>query len=426
MLSKEIRSKFLDYFQERGHQVMESASLVSEDNSLLFTSAGMVPFKKFFSGEVEPEHKRMVSVQKCLRTTDIDEVGDFNHLTFFEMLGNFSIGDYFKEEAIEFAWEFCTEILELNKDRLYVTVHASDTRARETWRSYVDESRIYVLDNNWWGPVGESGPCGPCSEIYYDTNEVGAGLENCGPECNCGRFLEIWNLVFMQFHSEGDNLTPLPRPCVDTGMGLERLALVLQGQDSVYETDILESIGDKVYELMRRNPSEDWNDDQAIRIITEHIRSVSMLISDRVLPSNVKQGYVVRRLIRRAVRYVKKLHVHEPFLYKLVPTVREAMLPYEISQNVENVVMLEERKFHTLLEQGEVLVKSLIDYYFSSIGTMPKRLRKIVSPEEFSTFVNTGNLPQSVFHYLYDTCGLPSEIVQDILERYGLEKEVGI
>ena len=344
----EIREQFLRFFEGKAHLRMPSASLVpSGDPTLLLTSAGMVPFKPYFLGEVSPPAPRMTSSQKSFRTTDIENVGDHKHLTFFEMLGNFSIGDYFKTEAIDFAWEFVTQWMKLDPGRFWVTVYLDDDEAYQMWKQRigVPEDRIYRYgkSDNWWGPAGIEGPCGPCSELHYDFGESrgcsptaspsaimewellkldeddqkvtteGTGNRNngdtgeqpgCHPNCDhCERFVELWNLVFMQFfQDQKGNLSPLSSPNIDTGMGLERAAVILQDVRNVYETDIFAPIISKVCELTGVRYGDKDETDRLVRVIAEHARGAAFLISDGVVPGNDGRGYVLRRLIRRAVR----------------------------------------------------------------------------------------------------------------------------
>ena len=345
-----IRNSYIRFFEERGHLRMPSASLIpAGDPTLLFTSAGMVPFKPFFMGEQTPPRRRLTSCQKSFRTTDIDEVGDHKHLTFFEMLGNFSIGDYFKKDAVAFAWELCTDLFGLEPDRLYVTIHLDDDEAYELWRNDigVPPERIYRYGNkdNWWGPAGLEGPTGPCSELHYDGGaEKGVGQHpqtdgmtppdaltallrsaaaggpaaqpgGCHPNCNCERFVELWNLVFMQFYQDpAGNRTPLPAPSVDTGLGLERAAAILQGKPNLYETDLFRPIVDAVCRLAGVQYGAETETDFAIRVVAEHARAASFLISDGVVPSNSERGYVLRRIIRRAIRYGRQLGLDRPFM----------------------------------------------------------------------------------------------------------------
>ena len=349
----QIRDSFIQFFEGKGHLHQPSASLIpAGDPTLLFTSAGMVPFKPFFMGEQKPPSRRLTSYQKSFRTTDIDEVGDHKHLTFFEMLGNFSIGDYFKAEAIAFAWELVTQLFQLAPERLYVTIHLDDDEAFQIWRDGVGVpvERIYRYGDkdNWWGPAGTEGPTGPCSEIHYDggsekgcspmvnpevltalQRQEAAGVESkpvpgCHPNCDCERFVELWNLVFMQFYQDSSrNRTPLPAPSVDTGMGLERAAAVLQGKASVYETDLFRPIVDRVCDLTGTTYGVDHETDFAIRVVAEHARAACFLIGDGVVPGNEGRGYVLRRVIRRAIRYGRRLDLDEPFLTQVAEVVLE-------------------------------------------------------------------------------------------------------
>ena len=322
MTGDEIRNAFISFFEEKGHQHMPSASLIpAGDPTLLFTSAGMVPFKPFFTGEQTPPSRRLTSSQKSFRTTDIDEVGDHKHLTFFEMLGNFSIGDYFKEGAVAFAWELVTRRFGLDPDRIFVTIHLDDDEAFEIWRDQVGipVERIYRYGDkdNWWGPAGNEGATGPCSELHYDggrergcnggrmvTPDVLTGLQaaqpgrgmppevpGCHPNCDCERFVELWNLVFMQFYQDTEGVrTPLPAPSVDTGMGLERAAAVLQGKDNIYEADLFQPIIQKACELSGTTYGDNADTDYALRVVAEHTRAACFLIGDGVVPANEGPG----------------------------------------------------------------------------------------------------------------------------------------
>ena len=389
MTGAQIRQLYLDYFQGREHLVMPSSSLIpAGDPTLLLTTAGMVQMKPYFLGEVSPPSRRMTSAQKCFRTTDIDTVGDHKHLTFFEMLGNFSVGDYFKEGAIGFAWEFVTQRLGLDPGRLWVTVYLDDDEAYDLWheRIGVPEERIYRYGrgDNWWGPPGLEGPCGPCSEIHYDfgralgcadaaTAEVIAEWERggntgeqpgCHPNCDrCERFVELWNLVFMQFFQDtAKELTPLPAPNIDTGMGLERAAVILQNARTVYDTDLFQPIVQRVCELAVKEYGRDAETDRAVRVVAEHARGAAFLITDGVVPGNDGRGYVLRRLIRRAVRFGRKLGLTDAFLAQLAEVVVEQMggaYP-ELAENREfvlRVLALEEERFGETLERGLLLFK---------------------------------------------------------------------
>ncbi len=434
-----IRRSFAQFFEERGHQYMPSASLIpAGDPTLLFTSAGMVPFKPFFMGEQTPPRRRLTSCQKSFRTTDIDEVGDHKHLTFFEMLGNFSIGDYFKKDAVAFAWDLCTGLFGLEPERMYVTVHLDDDDAYDLWLNDigVPPERIYRYGNsdNWWGPAGLEGPTGPCSELHYDGGaEKGRGQHpvtdemmtpdeltamlrveaegspaaepgGCHPNCDCERFVELWNLVFMQFYQDLDGVrTPLPAPSVDTGMGLERAAAVLQGKPNVYETDLFRPIIDAVCRLTGHEYGENVETDYAIRVVAEHARAASFLISDGVVPSNSERGYVLRRIIRRAIRYGRQLGLDRPFMTEVTDAVitRFADAYPALSENegfIRRVVGLEETQFLDNIRQGMPLLEDVL-----------------------AASKSEGVIAGAVVFELYDTYGFPPELVDEIGRReYGL------
>lgn len=363
MTSDEIRQLFLEFFEDRGHKVVPGISLVPHgDPTLLLTSAGMVQFKPYFLGLGKPPNSRLTSCQKCFRATDIDAVGDGKHLTFFEMLGNFSVGDYFKKETICWSWQFVTEQLKLPKERLWVTIYLDDDEAFACWRQVgVSADRIlrFGEEDNFWGPAGDSGPCGPCSEIHYDMGEgIGCGRPECKPNCDCDRFSEIWNLVFTQYNQNPDgSRTSLPKPNIDTGMGLERIAAVVQGKASVYETDIFSPLMQRVCRLTGKRYGEDGGDNRAIRIVAEHTRGITFLIADGVLPSNERRGYVLRRLLRRASLFGRKLGVDKPFLSQIAEVVISQMgdiYPELVSNRdlIRQVVKDEEGKFYETLNTG--------------------------------------------------------------------------
>ena len=440
-----IRSSFIRFFEEREHLHMPSASLIpAGDPTLLFTSAGMVPFKPFFMGEQTPPRRRLTSCQKSFRTTDIDEVGDHKHLTFFEMLGNFSIGDYFKQDAVAFAWDLCTGLFGLDPERMYVTVHLDDDEAYDIWHNEIGipPERIYRYGNsdNWWGPAGLEGPTGPCSELHYDGGaEKGIGQHRdtdemmppdeltallrreadegipadpggCHPNCDCERFVELWNLVFMQFYQDLDGVrTPLPAPSVDTGMGLERAAAVLQNKPNVYETDLFRPIIDAVCRLTGREYGADAETDYALRVVAEHARAASVLISDGVVPSNSERGYVLRRIIRRAIRYGRQLGLDGPFMTEVASAVidRFAAAYPALDENrdfIRRVVGIEEERFAETFERGNNILRNILT------TTPPEDLQLISGNDAF---------------VLYDTYGFPPELVDEIGRReYGLSVDM--
>ena len=379
-----IRQTFLEFFRSKGHTVMPSSSLVpAGDPTLLFTSAGMVPFKPFFMGESTPPSQRLTSSQKSFRTTDVDEVGDHKHLTFFEMLGNFSIGDYFKKEAIAWSWEFVTQYFKLSPERLYVTIYLDDEEAFRHWNRDigVPPERIYRYGDkdNWWGPAGNEGPCGPCSEIHYDGGvEYGCGSPDCHPNHDCERFVELWNLVFMQFYQDTEgNRTPLPAPSIDTGMGLERAAAILQGKRNVYETDLFRPIVEKVCLITGKTYGTDRDTDYALRVVAEHSRAVAFLIADGVVPGNEGRGYVLRRIIRRAIRYGRRLGLEEPFFTQVSDAAIERFQDTypELSVNhdfITKVVELEEERFSQTFERGIGILAVMINYRVQHRGAIPE------------------------------------------------------
>ncbi|MGN6697070.1 MAG: alanine--tRNA ligase-related protein, partial [Thermomicrobiales bacterium] len=354
----ELRRRFIDFFAERLGVEVPSASLVPKnDPTVLLTVAGMQQMIPFFVGVETPPAPRLCSVQKCFRTVDIDEVGDESHLTFFEMLGNFSVGDYFKEGAIRFAWELLTRDFGLPADRLWVTVYPEDDEARRLWRDLIGIPPERIVDDptNWWGPVGPTGPCGPDSEIHYDRGpEHGCGDPKCSPVCEnegCNRFLETWNLVFMQFFRDENGAdTPLPRPNIDTGMGLERLAMVVQGKSSVYDTDLYQPIIRRAEELTGARYGESAKNDRALRVVADHSRAITFLIADGVLPANEGRGYILRRVLRRAVRYGRLLGLERPFLAETAAVVIDLMSDQypelrERRDYISNVIRHEEETF---------------------------------------------------------------------------------
>jgi alanyl-tRNA synthetase len=409
MTGSEIRRKFLDYFAARGHRVVRSSSLVpANDPTLLFTNAGMNQFKDVFLGQEQRDYTRAASSQKCVRAggkhNDLDNVGyTRRHHTFFEMLGNFSFGDYFKSDAIDFAWELLTKEYGLPKDRLYVTVFREDDEAEELWQSVagVPKDRIFRMDekDNFW-QMGETGPCGPCSEIFYDFGpEAGEGSF---PDDPGERIIEIWNLVFMQYDRDASGtLTPLPRPSIDTGMGLERVSAVLQGVLSNYDTDLIRPVIDKAGELFRKTYGEDQRVDTVLRINADHVRSTAFLIHDEVLPSNEGRGYVLRKIMRRAMRNARMIGVSEPYMYQLTGFVAEHMRDaypemMESIQRVARVVKEEEHRYATTFQVAEKFFQ-----------------------DEAKVAV-AGVLPGATAFKLYDTYGLALDEQEEMAREAGL------
>ena len=416
MKASELRKLFLDYFAKRGHKVVPSSSLVPKnDPTLLFTNAGMVQFKGVFLGEDQRDYKRAVTSQKCVRAggkhNDLENVGHTaRHHTFFEMLGNFSFGDYFKKEAIEFAWEFLTKEVKLPADKLWATVYKDDDEAFELWRTAVGipAERIVRLGekDNFWS-MGDTGPCGPCSEIIIDQGpEMSCGKPSCSVGCDCDRYLEIWNLVFMQYNrDETGKLTPLPKPSIDTGMGLERLSAVCQKVRSNFETDLFQSIIKEIAALAGVPYHKDGQTDISYQVCADHLRAMTFLISDGVLPSNEGRGYVLRRILRRASRYGRLIGINKPFLYKLTGAVVDEMKGaypdlMDSREHVAKVVLLEEERFATTLESGLALLNETVEKLKSANKVM---------------------IPGDVLFKLYDTFGFPLDLVSDMARDMNLE-----
>ncbi len=411
MTGDELRELFLRFFEGKGHKLFPSSSLVPhEDPTLLLTNAGMVQFKPYFMGELAPPHPRPASCQKCFRTTDVESVGDLQHLTFFEMLGNFSLGDYFKKEAIAYTWEFVLEYLHLPREQLWITIFLDDDESFAYWQELeVPEERIvrHGEDNNFWGPAGDSGPCGPCTEIHYDFGEeFGCGRPDCVPGCDCDRYLELWNLVFTQYYQDKDGQrTLLPKKNVDTGMGLERTAAVVQGKRSAYETDFFAPLIEKASELTGAKYGQDDKTTRALRVIAEHGRAVAFLIADGILPANDGRGYVLRRVLRRAVRYGRLLGLEQPFLTELAQTTIAHMghVYPELVENqnlILNVIALEEERFEQTLSTGLVILDEIMRQAKGGI---------ISGGEAFR---------------LYDTYGFPSELTAEIAAENGFSVDL--
>jgi alanyl-tRNA synthetase len=415
MKSSEIRSAFVDYFRSKGHAIVTSAPLIPRhDPTLLFVNAGMVQFKTFFLGQEKSPYNRAASCQKCLRAggkhSDLENVGHTaRHHTFFEMLGNFSFGDYFKREAILFAWELLTEWFKLPEEKLWVSVYQEDHEAAKLWAELtgIPEGRIVRLgaQDNFW-QMADTGPCGPCSEIIIDQGiEIGCGNPDCGVGCECDRFLELWNLVFMQYNRDAaGELTPLPKPSIDTGMGIERISAVLQGKINNFHSDIFMPIISAIEFHTKKAYGENKEADISIRVIADHIRSIVFLLSEGLMPSNDGRGYVLRRIIRRASRHSRLLNMHEPFLYKLIDSVIDNMgnvYPEIVDERdrTEKLLKVEEERFSRTIEMGMTIFDEII-------SKVKKSGNNVVPGEE-------------IFR-LYDTYGFPLDLSRDIAMDAGL------
>ena len=409
MKAIEIRNKYLDFFKRHGHAVIPSAPLIPEnDPSVLFTTAGMQPLVPYLLGEKHPEGTRLTDFQKCLRTNDIDEVGDNRHLTYFEMLGNWSLGDYFKEESIAMSFEFLTKELGIPVEKLSVTCFAGDEDCQRDevtascWRKAgIPEDRIYYFgkDDNWW-IAGEEGPCGPDTEMFYDTGKPKCS-ENCNPSCGCGKYVEIWNNVFMEFFKTKDGkYTKLKQHNVDTGLGLERMTMLLQGKETPFDTELFKPVMDKLQELAGENDSI-----ESRRIVAEHLRASMMIIQDGGLPSNVDRGYILRRLIRRMVRHLRKLQINLNELGELIDlnidTLKE-MYPelHQNSNKIKSVIIEEKDKFEKTLERGEREFNKIVN-------RMKNDGKDTISGQDLFT--------------LYETYGFPPEVTQDLAREAGLK-----
>lgn len=409
MKAIEIRNKYLDFFKRHGHAVIPSAPLIPEnDPSVLFTTAGMQPLVPYLLGEKHPEGTRLTDFQKCLRTNDIDEVGDNRHLTYFEMLGNWSLGDYFKEESIAMSFEFLTKELGIPVEKLSVTCFAGDKDCQRDevtascWKKAgIPEDRIYYFgkDDNWW-IAGEEGPCGPDTEMFYDTGKPKCS-ENCNPSCGCGKYVEIWNNVFMEFFKTKDGkYTKLKQHNVDTGLGLERMTMLLQGKETPFDTELFKPVMDKLQELAGENDSI-----ESRRIVAEHLRASMMIIQDGGLPSNVDRGYILRRLIRRMVRHLRKLQINLNELEELIDlnidTLKE-MYPelHQNSNKIKSVIIEEKDKFEKTLERGEREFNKIVN-------RMKNEGQDTISGQDLFT--------------LYETYGFPPEVTQDLAREAGLK-----
>ncbi|UYT08977.1 alanine--tRNA ligase [Treponema denticola] len=414
----ELRSKYIDFFKSKGHVEISGRSLIPEnDPTVLFTTAGMHPLVPYLMGEPHPAGTRLTDVQKCVRTGDIDDVGDASHLTFFEMLGNWSLGDYFKKESISYSFEFLTDekYLGIPIDKLSFTVFEGnkdaprDEESASIWESLgISKDRIFFLpkEDNWWGPAGETGPCGPDTEIFIDTGKPACG-SNCRPGCNCGKYVEIWNNVFMQYHKNKDgSYSPLERKCVDTGMGVERTVAMLQGKSSVYNTEAFTSIIKSIEDISGVKYGDNEKTDTSIRIIADHVRTACFILGDpkTTLPSNIGAGYVLRRLIRRAVRHGKKLGIDGNFLSVPASAViaQNAGFYTELKEN-ETLILTElkaeEDKFLETLKKGEAEFEKMLPNLLKN----PKKI-----------------IPGRMAFKLYDTYGFPIELTEELASESGL------
>ncbi|MBN1164010.1 MAG: alanine--tRNA ligase [Candidatus Krumholzibacteriota bacterium] len=411
--AQQIRRAYIDFFVARGHTEVPSAPLVpAGDQTLLFTSAGMVPFKEYYLRPDNLPYTRAASVQKCLRAGDLESVGKtLRHHTFFEMLGNFSFGDYFKQEAIVWAWEFVTEVLQLSPERLYVSVFHEDDEAYRIWQGEIGlpAEKIFRLGkkDNFWGPVGKTGVCGPCSEIYYDTGEgKGCGKSDCAPGCDCDRYLEFWNLVFPQFFLEdGGHYRPLEKPGIDTGAGLERIAMIMQGVEDNFQTDLFEPIVEAVIGKLPSGGERDQEAVMGVNMIADHIRALTFTIAENIYPSNEGRGYLLRRILRRALTRLHTFGITEPFMYKLVEVVIGLMKDAypELGgrqEEIEKIIRAEEKSFFRTLKEGRERFQSLV-----------REIRK----------EGGGEINGDQVFLLYDTFGFPFELTVALAGEEGLQ-----
>ena len=407
----ELREKYLSFFESKGHLRLPSLSLVPQgDKSLLLINAGMAPLKKYFTGELTPPRKRVTTCQKCIRTPDIERVGiTARHGTFFEMLGNFSFGDYFKHEATAWAWEFCTKVLEMPADKIYISVYQDDDEAYDIWTKELGVSPDHMVrlgkEDNFW--EHGAGPCGPCSELYFDRGEkYGCGSPTCGVGCDCDRYVEFWNLVFTQFDNDGNNNYTRLKSCnIDTGMGLERLACIMQGVDNLFEVDTVQNIMKHIMQIAGVKYHEDEKKDVSLRVITDHIRSTTFMIGDGVMPSNEGRGYVLRRLLRRAARHGRLLGIDGTFLYKVCETViKENATAYpnlvEKHDLIVKVIKAEEESFNKTIDTGLNLLENIIAQSDSKV---------LSGADAFK---------------LQDTFGFPIDLTKELLEERGMSVDI--
>ena len=416
MDAQQMRETYVNFFKERGHAYIRSAPLIPEnDPTVLFTTAGMHPLVPYLLGEKHPAGNRLTDFQKCVRTGDIDEVGDASHLTFFEMLGNWSLGDYFKKESIGWSYEFLTSVLGMDPNQLAVTAFAGegdiprDDETAEIWKSHGmrdDQIYFYGKEDNWWGPAGQTGPCGPDTEIFYDDGRPKCGPD-CGPSCHCGKFTEIWNNVFMQYFKDAEGkFTPLKQKNVDTGMGLERILRILNGKETVYDTPLFTGIIGKLEELSGKKYGVDADDTKAFRIVADHLRAATFILGDGVTPAKVGQGYILRRLIRRASRYMSKLGIEEACM-----------------QQIAEVVVSEYSKAYPELDRNK-------DFIYTNITAEEEKFRKtlVKGLRRFNEMVSENGdkkvLDGEMVFRLYDTFGFPVELTRELAAEKGLEVDM--
>ena len=416
MDAQEMREKYVDYFKARGHSYISSASLIPEnDPTVLFTTAGMHPLVPYLLGERHPAGTRLVDFQKCVRTGDIDEVGDASHLTFFEMLGNWSLGDYFKKESIGYSYVFLTEVLGMDPNSLAVTAFEGegdiprDDETASIWKSHGlrdDQIFFYGKEDNWWGPAGQTGPCGPDTEIFYDDGRPKCGPK-CGPSCHCGKYTEIWNNVFMQYFKDAEGkFTPLKQKNVDTGMGLERILRILNGKETVYDTPLFAGIIGQIESFSGKKYGEDPEDTRAFRIVADHLRAATFILGDGVVPAKVGQGYILRRLIRRASRYMSKLGIEDVCM-----------------KSVAEIVVKEYSKAYPELKANE-------NFIYENITAEEEKFRKTLTKglRRFNEMLaeNAGKevLDGEAVFRLYDTFGFPVELTQELAAEQGMKVDL--
>lgn len=407
MKAIELRNNYLKFFESKNHKIISGAKLIPEnDPTVLFTTAGMHPLVPYLLGQSHPEGTRLVDYQKCLRTDDIDEVGDNRHLTFFEMLGNWSLGDYFKEESIKYSYEFLTKVLNIPAEKISVTCFAGDKDApkdevaAKIWEECgIDKSRIYFFGkkDNWWGPAGQTGPCGPDTEIFLDTGAPKCS-DDCNPACDCGKYVEIWNNVFMEYNKNEDgSFSPLAQKNVDTGMGLERMTFLMQGKNNVFETELFVPIIEKVKE-MSENP-----EDSSLRIIADHLRASALLMCDSVMPSNVGQGYILRRLIRRTIRHMKKIGFNPDNITDVCVTLIDSLKNMYTELDIHSDLIIEE-------------INKEKNRFISTLSSGEKEFVKVTNKLKEE---NISSIDGKTVFRLYDTYGFPPEVTSELAKESG-------